>query len=123
MVLLKIIDTALSGWEKRKFVDAQKNKVMIGQSDEEIMQNINDYSPDILGMSVLFSNFLDSAHQIARLAKKVNKNIKVVLGGNHISNAVSDYKYSLLNKDSKLNKSISLSVKNLSFTVIDKLLS
>ena len=83
------------------------NKViLIGQSANDIANVVSNFSPDVVAISVLFSNFLDSAHQIARLAKKVNKNIKVVLGGNHISNAVSDYKYSLLNKDSKLPDTI-----------------
>ena len=99
---VKIIDTALNGWQNREFVDLQKNKVMIGQSDKDIMNLIDDFSPDVLGISDLFSNILGSAHQIARLAKKVNKNINVILGGNHISNAVSDYKYSLFN-NSKLS--------------------
>ena len=103
---VKIIDTALNGWQNREFVDLQKNKVMIGQSDKDIMNLIDDFSPDVLGISVLFSNFLGSAHQIARLAKKVNKNINVILGGNHISNAVSDYKYSLFNNNSKLPDTI-----------------
>ena len=57
----------------------EKNKVRIGQSDEDIENVINDFFPDVVAISALFSNFLDSAHNIARLAKKVNKNIKVIL--------------------------------------------
>ena len=44
---------------------------------------------------------LDSAHNIAGIAK-VNKQIKVILGGNHISNAVIDYKWANADKNSNL---------------------
>ena len=55
---------------------------MIGQSDDDIKKVISNFSPDVVAISVLFSNFLNSAHDIARLAKEVNPNIKTVLGGN-----------------------------------------
>ena len=92
--IIKIHDSGLEGWDNRKLIDAKKKKIQVGQSDEGIAKVISDFSPDIVGVSVLFSNFLDSAHNIARITKKVNKNIKVILGGNHISNAVIDYGFS-----------------------------
>ena len=98
---VKIHDTALEGWENRIIVDQKKKKVMIGQSDEQIKDVIRNFAPDVVAISVLFSNFLTSAHNIAKLAKEVNKDIKVVLGGNHISNAVIDYKFG--SKDPKSN--------------------
>ena len=33
-----------------------------------------DFSPDIVAISVLFSNLLESAHSIAKLVKKIVKN-------------------------------------------------
>jgi len=100
--IVKIHDTALEGWNNRNIIDPKKNRITIGQSDEEIRKLISDFSPDIVAISVLFSNFLDSAHCVARLVKEVNKNIKVVLGGNHISNAIIDYKFALIDKNSNL---------------------
>ncbi len=99
---VKIHDTALEGWNNRILLDPKKQKLLIGQSDEEILKVISDFSPDIVAISVLFSNFLDAAHNVAKLVKKVNKNIKVILGGNHITNAVLDYKFSLIDKNSNL---------------------
>ena len=93
---VKIHDTALDGWNNRKVLDPVNNVVLIGQSDKEISKVISNFAPDVIAISVLFSNLLESAHNIARLAKKINKNIKVILGGNHISNVVIDYKFSLL---------------------------
>ena len=93
---VKIHDTGLAGWNNRRVIDPIKDpkKVEIGQSDADIKKYISEYSPDIIGISVLFSNFLDSAHTVARIAKEINPKIKVILGGNHISNSVIDYGYS-----------------------------
>ena len=100
---IKIHDTALDGWNNRKVLDPVNNVVLIGQSDEEISKVISNFAPDVIAISVLFSNLLESAHNIAQLTKKINKNIKVILGGNHISNVVIDYKFSLLDKDLNLD--------------------
>ena len=80
---VKIHDTGLAGWNNRRVIDPIKDpkKVEIGLSDDDIRKYISDYSPDIIGISVLFSNFLDSAHTVARIAKEVNKKITVVLAG------------------------------------------
>ena len=117
--VVKIHDTALEGWDNKNIIDPKNNSITIGQSDEEIKKFISDFSPDIVGISVLFSNFLEGAHCIARLAKEVDKNIKVVLGGNHISNSVSDYSYGLINKDSNLPNFINdLEDDNVDFALI-----
>ncbi len=100
--IVKIHDPALEGWDNRKLLDPVNNVVSIGQSDEEISKVISDFSPDVIAISVLFANLLDSSHNIARLAKKINKRIKVILGGNHISNAVIDYNWALADKSSNL---------------------
>ena len=117
--IVKIHDTALEGWENQNIIDPKNNSITIGQSDEEIKKFISDFSPDIVAISVLFSNFLESAHCVARLAKEVDKNIKVVLGGNHISNAVIDYNHSLMDKDSNLPNFIKdLENENIDFALI-----
>ena len=103
---VKIYDSALDGWSTRSLIDQKNNVVAIGQSDDKIEKVISDFSPDIVAISVLFSNLLESAHNIARLVKKVKKNTKVILGGNHISSAVADYKISLIDKNSNLPKKI-----------------
>ena len=116
--IVKIHDTGLEGWNNRILIDPKKNKVRIGQSDEDIENVINDFFPDVVAISALFSNFLDSAHNIARLAKKVNKNIKVILGGNHISNAIIDYSFSLIDKNSNLPDEIEdLKDENIDFAI------
>ena len=99
---VKIYDAALDGWENRSIIDEKNNLVMIGQTDDKIGKVISDFSPDIVAISVLFSNLLESAHNIAKITKKVKKDTIVILGGNHISSAVSDYKIGQLDKNSGL---------------------
>jgi len=115
---VKIHDSALEGWDNRKLIDPKKKKLIIGQSDAEILKIISDFSPDIVGISVLFSNFLSAAHNVAKLTKKVNKNIKVILGGNHISSAVIDYGFSS-DKNSNLPDSlVDLNDENFDFAMV-----
>jgi len=103
---VKIYDSALDGWNNRSLIDKKNNIIMIGQSNDKIAKVISDFSPDIVAISVLFSNLLESAHNIAKIAKKVKKKVTVILGGNHISSAVSDYKISQIDKNSGLPNEI-----------------
>ena len=52
--IVKIHDSALEGWNKT--IDLGNDKVMIGQSDQEIENVIREFNPDIVGVSILFSN-------------------------------------------------------------------
>ena len=104
--IVKIHDTALEGWNNKKVIDAEKKIISIGQTDESIKKVISYFSPDVVAITVLFSNFLNAAHNVAKLVKKVNKNCKVILGGNHISSMVTDYKISMIDKKSKLSDKI-----------------
>lgn len=99
---VKIYDAALDGWDNREVIDLKNNIVMIGQTDDKIAKVVSDFSPDVVAISVLFSNLLESAHNIAKIIKKVKRNTTVILGGNHISSMVADYKISKLDKNSNL---------------------
>ena len=94
---VKIHDCALEGWSHK--VPLNDSMVMIGQTDGELASVIADFSPSIIGISALFSNLMESAHNIAAIAKKVNPKIIVILGGNHISNTIKDYRLSKFEKD------------------------
>jgi len=84
-------DCALADFYNRREID--KKTVLVGQTDAAIGKVIDDYQPDIVGISALFSNLMDSAHTIARISKEVHPAATVILGGNHIGNAVKDYLY------------------------------
>ena len=86
---VRIHDTALEGWHNQRNIG--ENRVVSGQSDQEIEEVIAEFEPNVVGISALFTNLMESAHCVAALAKKVRPQATVVLGGNHISNAITDY--------------------------------
>jgi radical SAM superfamily enzyme YgiQ (UPF0313 family) len=87
-------DTALEGHNNVQILDSKKT-IEIGESDDAISNYISQLNPDIIGISVLFSNLADHAYQVSKIAKKVNPKIHVILGGNHVTNAISDYNYGI----------------------------
>src|SRR5262245_47327404 len=97
---VEIFDSALAGWERREPIDDMM--VAIGAAPEDIAARIENAAPDVIGISALFSNLIESAHQIAALAKHVRPDATVVLGGNHITNAVADHLYASRHSDSGL---------------------
>ena len=97
--IVKIHDTALEGWHNR--VDLDDNKILIGQTDEKIEKVIREFNPDFIGISILFSNLNQSGHNIAKIAKKINKSIIVMIGGNHISNSLIDYQNNITHPGDK----------------------
>lgn len=101
---VQIHDSALEGWDNHE--DINEKTIMIGQSDRDISDVIEFYDPDVIGISALFSNLMDSASNIAKIAKNVTPDAKIVLGGNHISNAVSDYEYAKFTPNSNISSRI-----------------
>jgi anaerobic magnesium-protoporphyrin IX monomethyl ester cyclase len=91
-----IRDTALEGYKVEKQLNDKM--ILVGESDESIASYISNLNPDIIGISVLFSSQIGHAHTVAKIAKKINPEIKIVLGGNHISNEVIDYQFALKNQ-------------------------
>lgn len=53
-------------------------------SNEDIKKIITQFNPDVVGMSVYFST-INRCYAVAEIAKKINKNIKVVLGGAQVT--------------------------------------
>jgi len=58
-------------------VDAYKEDL----NDKKFMARIKVFSPDIVGITVLFDQYASSGYKVAQLVKKVNKKIKTVMGG------------------------------------------
>ncbi|HIS37522.1 TPA: B12-binding domain-containing radical SAM protein [Candidatus Scatousia excrementigallinarum] len=72
-----VILDCLDDETKTEFAD----KVRFGKTNEEIKQIIEDFRPDIVGISSTFSMFEPDATEIAALVKSIDKNIIVILGG------------------------------------------
>ena len=79
---VSIIDALAEGFENRIIT---KNSIRFGLSETQIIEKIKYYNPDIVGISIMFTSFSQDAHDLAKLIKKINNKIIVVLGGAHAS--------------------------------------
>ncbi|MFH1593986.1 MAG: radical SAM protein [Candidatus Omnitrophota bacterium] len=80
---VKIFDSLIEGFHNRTHID--KDTVRIGAPFAMIEDEIKRFSPDILGVSNLFSRQSENAHEIYRLAKKIDSRMVVIAGGAHPS--------------------------------------
>jgi radical SAM superfamily enzyme YgiQ (UPF0313 family) len=82
---VNIIDCFIERFRSRSRIDT--DLIRIGMSDDEIVEAVTQYSPDLVGISIPFSCQFVSARHVNSLIKKVNKDIITVAGGNHVSAA------------------------------------
>lgn len=57
--------------------------VRYGLTDYQIHNALDDFRPDLVGVSCLFSNKAWDAHNVCRIVKEYNKKIITVMGGTH----------------------------------------
>lgn len=57
---------------------------------QEISEEIINYQPDLIGITVVLSATLKCAENIARLSRKINKDIKIAIGGPHATMVYDD---------------------------------
>ena len=81
-----IIDAAADGYNNIVPVEKDHTLIRFGLSDEVVVEKINKFKPDIIGISSLFSSQVDCSFSIARSLKKALPEIPVVFGGIHVSN-------------------------------------
>jgi anaerobic magnesium-protoporphyrin IX monomethyl ester cyclase len=59
--------------------------IKYGLSDEEIKKRIAEYSPDVIGITCLYSSQLPFVRKICQLAKEINPMTITIIGGTHPS--------------------------------------
>ncbi|MFH1398345.1 MAG: radical SAM protein [Candidatus Omnitrophota bacterium] len=80
---VKILDAACEGWyEERKETNGF---LTYGLDYTQISKRIQDFNPDVVGVSCLFSMQHKNAHRVCQVAKKTNINIITIMGGAHPS--------------------------------------
>ena len=85
---VSIIDAPTEGWEN--LLELDETKYRVGLSAETIAQRITDWKPDVVVFEIPFSGWSKTAFEVASIAKKVNRNIVVVLFGLHPSSRPED---------------------------------
>ncbi|HPJ17009.1 MAG TPA: radical SAM protein [Candidatus Woesebacteria bacterium] len=63
----------------------KKVGVKYGLSDGEIKKRIVSFKPSVVGISTMFTAYYDDSIKLAKLIKKIDKKILVVMGGSHVS--------------------------------------
>lgn len=79
---MSVIDALAEGYDNERKSD---NFIFYGLSDDEILRRLMVKNPDIVGISILFSNLASEALRIARMIKNSIPTAQIVLGGHHPS--------------------------------------
>ena len=80
---LKILDAAVLGYDQERPINW--NFMEYGLTHEQIIQEVEKFAPQVVGISCIFSAELPVMAEICRNVKKLSKDIITVTGGTHPS--------------------------------------
>jgi anaerobic magnesium-protoporphyrin IX monomethyl ester cyclase len=80
--VVKIMDLFFEGWKNVPIKSG--DDIYFTMDDEWIIKKIEEFKPDLVGISLMFTPQCDEGYRIAELLKKFDKNIKVIVGGAHV---------------------------------------
>lgn len=80
-----ILDAVLEDYDNVVTLDGDNTFIRFGMSDENIIKRVNEFSPDIIGISSLFSSQTECAFSLVRKAKSAFPDVPIVMGGTHAS--------------------------------------
>ena len=78
---VKILDALAEGYTNK--IPIKNRKIRVGLDFSEIKKRIEEFDPDVVGVSCLFTIQYENAKKILELVKKVDKKIITVMGGMH----------------------------------------
>jgi len=76
-----VVDALAEGYKTEEDVDGEY--LRYGLAPEGIKERVSSFSPDVVGVSCLFSAQAQNAHEICRIVKETDKGIITVMGGMH----------------------------------------
>ena len=80
---VKILDVFAEGYENVQPVEGDAQFLRYGLSDEGVAAVMREFSPDVVGVSSIFSNQADNVHNLLRLAGGVVPDALTAMGGAH----------------------------------------
>lgn len=78
---VRILDSVAEGYKKETY--SQDNVLIYGLPYKEIIERIKDFTPDIVGISCIFSTLHDIVLSLSAAIKESLPGTKIVLGGTH----------------------------------------
>ena len=82
---IEILDAVAHGWNKYWSVEENPETIYQGLSLKEIIKKVNQYQPEVAGVTWLFSAQNDCVNTIVKAIKQSNKKIVTIVGGSHPS--------------------------------------
>jgi radical SAM superfamily enzyme YgiQ (UPF0313 family) len=80
---LKIIDSSAEGYNNVQ--DLEGDFIEFGLDDDQVLKKIEEFNPDIVGISALFSSQFSCAERLGKKIKEMSPEIVLVFGGIHAS--------------------------------------
>ncbi|WP_321491591.1 B12-binding domain-containing radical SAM protein [uncultured Desulfobacter sp.] len=78
---VSILDALIEGFDREERVSSEK--IRVGLSSSDIENLVRRASPDVVGISSMFTSQRKNVHELAGIVKKVNPKIPVIIGGAH----------------------------------------
>lgn len=79
---VEILDVLAEGYNHEEIVERGKYRY-VGLPKKKIVKRIKTFSPDIVGITAPFTSQAKAVHETAKLVKRINPKIKVVIGGSY----------------------------------------
>lgn len=80
---VKILDCIVEGYNNE--IRHDDGEITFGLIDDDIRKRIRQFMPDFVGVSASISRQAHNAHKVCKIAKEVNPNIQIIMGGCHAS--------------------------------------
>lgn len=82
---VRILDAFIEGWEIETRISP--DRILVGMPHEAIKEVIKNENPDVVGITSMFTSQRKNVHRVAEVAKEVDENIVVIVGGAHPTSA------------------------------------
>ncbi|MBT3331240.1 MAG: B12-binding domain-containing radical SAM protein [Rhodospirillaceae bacterium] len=81
---VSVIDAVAEGYDNEWHIEPY---IHYGLSDDDILARLEEFAPDVVGISVLFSTAIREAHALCDRIKALRPDLPIVLGGQHPTGA------------------------------------
>jgi anaerobic magnesium-protoporphyrin IX monomethyl ester cyclase len=82
---IQIIDAAAEGYDNIVTLPGERSFIKFGLENDQVIKKLNDFPPDIVGISALFSSQAGCALSLAEAVRESFPNATIVMGGIHAS--------------------------------------